>query len=160
MSVVSDIPITVIMERKEISRGAWTVPSWQAVGVAAGGSLASAAAAGTPVRSDSETKQYLWGNIPLELHSDWAESYRYNLIGDKPRLFVVCTGTEDGELRPVIVTANPDEASAHLEGDEQVFATPIPPEIYKELERFVVEYYVPTPRRKRKRKNWSKSADR
>jgi hypothetical protein len=58
------------------------------------------------------------------------------------------------------VTANPDEASAHLEGDEQVFATPIPPEIYKELERFVVEYYVPRPRRKRKRKNWSKSADR
>jgi hypothetical protein len=160
MSVVVNIPVTVIMERKQISRGRWSVPSWQAVAVAAGDALASSAADGSPLRTDTLEDQFLWGGVPLELHSDWAENYRYNLIGERPRLFVVCNGTSEGELRPVMVTANHDEASAHLEGDDQVFATPIPPEIYKQLERFVVEYNAPKPRRKRKRKNWSDAADR
>ena len=160
MSVVVNIPVTVIMQRKQISRGRWSIPSWQAVAVAAGGALASSAADRTPLRADAQEDQFLWGGIPLELHSDWAESYRYNLIGDQPRLFVVCNAISEGELRPVMVTANPDEASAHLEGDDQVFTTPVPPEIYKQLERFVVEYCAPKPRRKRKRRNWSDTADR
>ena len=160
MSAVLNIPVTVIMERKQISRGRWSVPSWQVAGVATGGDLASSDADGTPLRSNVREQQFLWGGIPMELHSDWAESYRYNLIGDQPRLYVVCAGTPDGEVRPTLVTANHDEACSHLEGDDQVFATPIPPEIYMQLERFVVEYCAPERRRKRKRKNWSEPADK
>ncbi|MGI9263336.1 MAG: DUF3305 domain-containing protein [Gammaproteobacteria bacterium] len=160
MSVVLDIPVTVIMERKQVSRGRWSVPSWQAAGVVAGGSLASSEASGTPLRSNEDGERFLWGGVPLELHSDWAENYRYNLIGEKPRLFVICSEKLDGELCPVLVTANHDEACSHLEGDDQVFATPIPPEIYKQLERFVVEYCAPQRRRKRKRKNWSEPAEK
>jgi hypothetical protein len=155
-----DIPVSVIMERKQVSRGRWSVPHWQAVGVVAGDALVSASADGTPMRSDGEEEQFLWGGVPLELHSDWAENYRYNLIGEQPRLYVICSETADGQLRPVLVTANHDEACSHLEGDDQVFATQIPPDIYMQLERFVVEYCAPQRRRKRKRKNWSDPADK
>lgn len=157
---VLNIPVTVVMERKQVSRGRWSVPSWRAIGVAAGGRLSSSEADGIPVRSGSDEDQLVWGGIPMELHSDWAESYRFNLIGENPSLYVICSPSEDDSLRPMMVTANFDEASAHLEGDDQVFPTPIPPDIYKQMERFVVEYYVPKPIRKRKRKNWSESPDR
>ena len=57
-------------------------------------------------------------------------------------------------MTPFRVTADQDSASGCLESDDQVFAVPIPPEIYQHLEQFIVTHYVPRERKKRKRKNW------
>ena len=70
-----------------------------------------------------------------------------------------CHESPDGELTPFRVTADHDSATVCLESDDQVFAVPIPPEIYQYLERFVVAHFVPQERKKRKRKNWSETTD-
>jgi len=150
------LPVSVILAKKLISRGAWSVPSWRAIAVVAGDSLASADANGSLVREMDDEQHYLWGGLSLELFRDSAHSYWSNLVGNEPSLFVMCHEHEGGDVQPVSVTADAEDASAAIEGSDPVFAVSIPPEIYLQLERFVVEHHKPTPPRKRKRKTWSK----
>ena len=60
---------------------------------------------------------------------------------------------------PSLVTADQDEAMSHQEGDDQVFSTAMPAEIYGQLERFVVENYKPEMKKKRKRTDWLKNGE-
>jgi hypothetical protein len=154
------IPVAVIMGRREISGGAWRVPSWRAVGVVSGEHFVNRAARGEPVAAAGEEQQFLWTGLTLELYRDAAESYWSNLVGEKPALFVRCQEDADMLPIPVAVSADQDEAGAGIEGDDSVFAVAIPPEVYQALERFVVEHFVPREPKKRKRKNWSSQDDR
>ncbi len=147
--------VSVVMERRQILHRGWSVAQWEAVGVVAGESL-SGGSEPVIVHVGEGREQQLWPGFLLDLAQGNAESYWYNLVGKKPSLYVVCQGDDGGALAPVRVTADYDEASAHVEGDDQVFAVPIPPEIYERLERYVVENYKPTPPKKRKRENWAK----
>lgn len=149
------LPISVILGRKTVSRGVWSVPSWRAVAVVSGDNLASADASGTLIREADDEQHFLWGGLELPLFRDSAHSYWSNLVGNEPALFVICHEGEEGDQVPVQVTADQDEASATIEAGDAVYPVPIPPEVYVRLERFVVEHYKPTPPRKRKRKNWS-----
>lgn len=99
----------------------------------------------------------LWSGLVVELHRDDAESYYYNLISERPRIFVVCTHTSDGGLHPFIVTLSYDEAASYMESDELVEAVGMPAELYRWVEEFVLEHYVPQPRKKRKRDNWKET---
>jgi hypothetical protein len=146
--------VAVIMERTQITRGLWSVPSWRAVSILAGERVAGKRGRSAIYERDEEA-QYLWSGLSLAFYRDLAEEYWYNLTGDNPSLFVVCHESPDGELTPFEVTANHDVATTCLESDDQVFAVPIPPEIYAHLEKFVVDHFVPKERKKRKRKNWS-----
>lgn len=155
------LPVAVIMEKRQVSRGRWSVPSWQAVAVVAGEKVAAATARQRSLaRSGPDFEQYLWGGFAVHLHKDGAEDYWFNLTGGRPALFVLCHESPDGELEPVVVTANPVEASGAVESDAEVFAVPIPPEMYKHIEEFVVNHYVPEERGKRKRKDWMEDLDR
>ena len=109
-----------------------------------------------PIEGDP---QYLWGGFVLNLYRDSTESYWYNLVGDHPSLYVVCAQQENGDMIPAAVTASPDEAASHVEGDDQVFATPIPPEVYLQIEAIVVEHHRPRPPKTRRRKNWGRGKD-
>ena len=149
------LPVSVILSRKTVSRGALSIPSWSAVAVLAGESLASDGARGTMVRDDGDEKHFLWTGLSLEFFRDSAQSYWSNLVGQRPALYVICHEQEDGDLFPASVTADHDEAGATIEGSDPVFTVPIPPEIYLRLEEFVVEHHMPKPPRKRKRKNWT-----
>ncbi len=149
--------VAVIMQRTQIKRGLWSVPNWRAVSVLAGEHVAGRGHGRSPIYERDEDAQYLWSGLSLALHRDLAEEYWYNLTGDKPSLFVICHEAPDGELTPFEVTANADSATTCLEGDDQVFAVPIPAEIYGYLEKFVVAHFVPQERKKRKRKNWSEN---
>lgn len=160
MSVAEKHAVAVIMQRRLVTRGNWSVPSWSAVAVVAGENLAAGNDKCVPVRTDGNDQQFLWGGLTLSLFRDCAEAYRYNLVGETPSLFVICHQTLDGDLEPSGVTADHDEAAVGIEGDDQVFAVPIPPEIYQRIEQFVVAHYVPRVRRKRKRKNWSEAPER
>jgi hypothetical protein len=155
MSHVERHTVAVIMQRTQVRRGRWSVPSWRAVSVVAGDHLVGKGAGQTPIYEDDDDAQFLWSGFSLDLYRDQAEEYWYNLTGDSPSLFVICHESPNGELTPFRVAADQDAASGCLESDDQAFAVPIPPEIYRRLERFVVENYVPKKPKKRRRKNWS-----
>jgi hypothetical protein len=161
MSLSERHTVAVIMERAQVQRGPWSVPSWSAISVVAGDHLVGKGAGVTPIHEEEGgDAQYLWSGLSLEFFRDQAEAYWYNLTSDSPSLFVICHETPEGELTPFQVTADRDSAAVVLESDDQVFAVPVPPEIYQRLEQFVVNNYVPQERKKRKRKNWSESAER
>jgi hypothetical protein len=148
------IPIAVVMRRRMIEHGRWRVPSWDVLSVLPADHLASRGASREPVRKGDEEEQYLWSGFALELYRDEAESYWYNLTGDNPALYVLCHETPEGDMEPFLVTADHDQGTAGVEADDKVFIAPIPQDIYQEIERFIVEHYVPAERKKRRRKNW------
>lgn len=150
--------LCVVMERRQIRHRGWSVPQWEAIGVVAGDALASEAQEPVVVHVAPDREQRLWPGFVLDLGRGNAESYWYNLVGKQPSLYVVCQYDDAGALIPVRVIADYDEAGAHSEGGDEVFAVPIPPEIYPRIERYVVENYKPTPPKKRKRKDWSKES--
>ena len=160
MGPLITIPVAVVMARKEVARGRWSVSSWEAVGIVAGENVPGAEARGVPLPPVDGNPQYLWGGFALSLYRDSTDAYWYNLVGDQPSLFIVCTEGEDGGLVPTAVTASPDEASNHVQGDDQVFATPIPPEVYLQMEAIVVEHHRPQKKKTRKRKNWVEDSGR
>jgi len=160
MSLTDRHTVAVVMQRTEVRRGQWSVPSWSAVAVLAGDNLVGKSSGRSPIYERDGEAQYLWSGLTLTLYRDLAEDYWYNLTGDNPSLYVICHESPEGELSPFRVTADHDSAAVCLESDDQVFAVPIPPEIYQGLERFVVENYVPRERTKRKRKNWSETPER
>ena len=155
MASLVKIPVAVVIERREVVQGRWRVPAWAAVSILPGGHLTKKPAGSTLIRQDDEAEQYLISGLKLELYRDSAESYWYNLTGENAALYVICHENPEGGLDPFLVTADRDEAMAGLEGDAQVFSTPISPEIYHQIEQFILEHYVPEAPRKRKRKNWS-----
>jgi hypothetical protein len=148
-------PVAVMMERRERSRGGWSFTEWKVTGI-----LPEEATSGKPparmlVREESGWRRYLWRHFVIELVKDGAESYWNNLMASEPSLFVVCREDEEfGELAPFLVTANYDEIIGYQEVDDQVFSLPIPADIYRWLEHYVVNNYVPPQPRKRKRVKW------
>ncbi len=155
-----------MMEKTVVSRGAWSLPEWRAVGVVAmeAGPDSAGQPAGEPIAvraeptpDDAGVMRLLWTGYRLNLYKDAAESYWINLLSDDPALFVICHETPDGTMQPLRITADGLAASGSIEGDDQVYRVAIPPEVYLQIERFVVENHEAQPRRKRKRENWKES---
>lgn len=157
-----EMPVSVLMECREVTSGRWSEEQWDVISVVAGEQVAPEQAR-TPVLEEPGRRQYLWTGLKIRLYKDGCESYWYNLMSDTPFLFVVCfrNESEDGEeeVNPVLVTANQDEATGHIEIDDPVYSVPMPEKVHQWVERFVVENYVPEAKRKRKRKNWTEEAE-
>ena len=158
------IPVSVLLERRIARVGPWSQVQWEAIGVVAGEEVVSERGTATLVHEDEECRRYLWPGLVVELFPDGCESYWYNLLSERPRLFVVCfEGDEDdegdSELSPAIVTASQDEANAHLESDDPVYSVPMPEKIIEWVERYVVENYEPEVKKKRKREDWAKGSE-
>lgn len=154
-SLVSNFPVSIVMQHRIIENNVWLAEQWEAEAVIAGGSNADAIPEKTVSRIGSDEEKYIWINYQINLFADEAESYYFNIISDSPSVFVVCRDEEeDGELVPFKVSVNYDEASSFLELEEQVFKVPMPAEIYRWVEAFVVNNYVPVKRKKRKLEDW------
>jgi hypothetical protein len=149
------LPVAVVMARRFVTGKGWQVPSWRVVGVVSGADPAIQDARGTSILSDAQEEQFLWGGLHVELFRDAAGSYWANLTGSQPALFILCHEDEQGRLVPKAVTADQDEASSGVEVDDRVFSAPIPPDVYQQLEAFVVAHHAPEEKRKRKRSDWS-----
>jgi hypothetical protein len=162
-SAPTKIPVAVLVERRRVSRGGWSADQWEAVAVVAGKEVAGQECRVTVVHEDDDCTRYLWTGMKVELHEDVCENYWYNLMSDDPHLFVVCYQEEDEsgveELMPVLVTADQNEATGHMEIDDPVFSVQMPEQVHQWIERYVVENYVPAQKKKRKRRNWSEEAD-
>lgn len=153
-------PVSVIMERREIQRGPVPMPQWEVLGIVAGDDIAETDERCRIIHADEERTETLWPGFELVLFKDSADSYWYNLTAVSPSLFVICHEDDEYELAPVHVSANYDEAGAHMEADDIVFSAPMPPEVYQWVEHYVLENYVPQQPRKRKREAWGTKGKR
>lgn len=155
-SLTHIFPVSIVMQHTVVENNVWIADQWEVEAVIAGGKgSADEIPEKTVSRIGQAEEKYIWVNYQISLFVDEAESYYFNIISDSPCVFVVCRDEEeDGELIPFKVSVNYDEASSFLELEEQVFKVPMPAEIYRWVEAFVVNNYVPVKRKKRKLENW------
>lgn len=146
-------PLSILMCYRQSQQQRWSVGQWIVGGVVTGQH-------GTephPVHADAPN-EVLWPGFKVQLFIDAAESYYCNLMADKPSVFVLCRHDEaDDQLTPCLATVSYDEATSYMEVDEHVFSVPMPPEMYRWLEAFVLKHYVPEEKKKRKRVDWSET---
>jgi len=112
-----------------------------------------------------DVKQLIYSGMKIRLFLDECESYYHNMMSPEPGCFIVARAEdEDGNETdmpiPVLVTLSFDEAHSYLEGDDIVYAVPIPAELYRWAEAYVLENYVAEKRVKRKRVDWKKGDKR
>jgi len=155
------VALAVLMERRLARSGPWSAAQWELVGVLPGGSGAGR----TCVHRDRGCSRWLWTGLTLELHRDGCEGYRFNLASGRPRLFVVCFSDEEAEaegdeIEPLLVSASQDEATAHLESEDEVYSLPMPEAVRARVERFVARHYRPEDNKKRRRRDWKEEGRR
>ena len=155
---VGRFPVSVITAFQK-TQNAWSDGQWGVNGVLVGefdGNKSVNKLSKRLIRAHTEDEQYLWSGLSVALYKDDAESYYHNLMSDNPRVFVICKMTEDSseDCQPFLVTLSYDEAASYMEVDELVFSVDMPAELYRWLEQFVLENYVPEKKKKRRRTNW------
>ena len=157
---VTDMPVTVVLERRPAQLQQWVDHLWEAVGVVAGSFALSAEREALPVvDDDGGTQRFLVGGLRLHLNADECESYYHNMMAPHPRCHVVAHVENDGDRpEPFLVSMSFDEAHAYLEGEDEIYAVDVPPEIYRWTEAYVLTHYVAEKRRKRKRTDWKTNA--
>ena len=152
------LPVTVLMERYIVSRRFWSVPNWKLAGVLAGEDVSHEAGDGRKLRDLADGGElWSWSGYRVTLYKDACERYWHALVGDKPLVYVICRESPDEgtPLRPFVVTIDYDEATAFAETDELVLSAPIPGDLYRYMEAFVLEHYRPQKFEKRKRRDWA-----
>jgi hypothetical protein len=145
-------PVAVVLERRS-ARSPWVDHVWSAAGIAVG--RHSARQNAELLREEAGVAYFLVGGLEVRLHVDECESYYHNMRSDSPRAYVVARHSgEDDMPRPFLVSMSFDEAHAYLEGDDDVFAVDVPPELYRWTEAYVIANYFPEKKRKRKLRDW------
>jgi hypothetical protein len=145
-----------MMKRRPAPPKPWLCDSWQFTGVVVNSQLEPASSGDAIlVRSSPEGDDYLWGGLSVRLHRDETESYYYNLVSERPSLYVISASDDQGVPKPFLVSACFDEANAYNEAGQYVDAVPMPPELYQWIEHYVLTHYIPEPRIKRKRRDWN-----
>jgi molybdopterin-guanine dinucleotide biosynthesis protein A len=150
------IPVCVVIERHPVDH-VWAAEAWRAAGVLAGNSTASSW--GVVLRREGALEQVLLASDGLTLHRSDVASYRYNLQGQSPSLFVVLRKTAGGEgvpWRVLLVSAAPDEAQKLMDaGEDLVEAVAMPESVRAWVEDFCSRLPPEEPFQKRRRKNWN-----
>jgi len=149
-------PVSVIFEYLHPGTMRGNGTATEVVGIIAGAAGGDGAIQARRIRSAESGDQYLWSGFRLHLYTDQAESYYANLMGESPSVFVISRPGHEDRLEPCLITLSYDEASAHMEVEDRVDTVAIPPEVYRWVEAFVLEHYVPERKQKRKRENWKK----
>lgn len=157
------MPVSVLIEQRDVRVGRWSQPQWEVRAVVAGVGVVESVLSRTLVSRERGCEICMWTGLSVELFRDGCEGYWYNLKSGRPCLFVVCALDDESDepnegLSPMLVTANQDEASAHLESDDPVFSVPMPDRVRQWVEDFVVQEYRPEVKRKRRRRDWSEES--
>ena len=147
--------VRVLMRPGRLHPQPWMPRTWQVIGVVADGD--QSVPGEVSLSAEGEDGMRIYRGLQVHLHPDEAESYYHNLTVDQPRCFVVTRDDDAGEQAPFLVTLSYDEANAYLEGDDQVHAVDLAPELYRWVEGYVLSHYLPAQRKKRKRTNWKAS---
>lgn len=148
--------VSVILERRP-AQSRWAEHLWSAVGITIG--TPDPQTAPQLVREDAASALYRVDGLDVRLFADECESYYFNLVSASPRAFVIAhCDTPGAQPEPFHVSMSFDEAHAYLEGDDEIFAVPVPPELYRWTEAFVIDNYFPQKKTKRKLRDWSAEA--
>jgi len=147
--------VRVLMRPGRLHPQPWMPRTLEVIGVVADSD--QAAPHELSVSAAGEDGIQIYRGLRVRLHLDEAESYYHNLTVDNPRCFVVTREDDAGEQAPFLVTLSYDEANAYLEGDDQVHAVDLAPELYRWVEAYVLSHYLPAQRKKRKRTEWKAS---
>jgi hypothetical protein len=124
-------PVSILVDYQATPDNRWQAGRWLISGLVAGGQGQGKEVQQTPLQADTGQQQTLWTGA-----------------------FVICTLDDNGPLRPLIVTLSYDEAASYLESDDIVESVAMPAELYRWVENFVLEHYLPQKKKKRKRENW------
>lgn len=108
---------------------------------------------------ESVGQLHMWSNLVINLHLLHCDSYYHNLVSQEPKVYLVCNQHDEGELQPIILTVDYDEAASYMETSEQVFNTALPTELCQWLEQFVLTHYQPEEPKKRRRKQWHEEGE-
>lgn len=146
----ASFPVSVILEKRP-STSRWASSYWTAIGVLAGAQTSNGVSV---LQENGDTVHYLYAGFVINLHRDQCESYYHNMCSPQPSCYIIARLADDGTPTPFLVTLSFDEAHSYLEGDDEVYAVPIPPELYVWSEQFMLDNYFPEPRKKRKRTDW------
>ncbi len=155
--MLESFPVSIIVAFQNTCDNRWESGHWKVTGLVAGGQSAKPGVRRETLHAGSGDAQYLWTGLRVELHKDDAESYYFNIVSDTPKVFVICNRNEGEPLEPFIVTLSYDEAASYMEGDEAVESVAMPAELYRWVEQYVLEHYVPEKRKKRKRDSWKET---
>ena len=152
------IPVSVVLERRIARVGPWSQVQWEAVAAVAGEEVVSERGAATLVHEDDECRRYLWPGLVVELFPDGCESYWYNLLSERPSLFVVCFEGGRGRRRrdradPGHRDRKPGRGECASGVRRSGLLVPMPEKIVEWVERYVVENYEPEVKKKRKRED-------
>ena len=153
MVLADRFPVSVIIAQEPVQNMRWISERWTVLGVVGGQNVTDGTIERKLIRAGQEGNQYLWTGFSLKLLRSAADSYYYNLMGTNPSVYVVCHRKEEGkEIIPFLTTVEYIAATAYGEVNTEVFAAPMPPEIYRWVEQFVLENFVPE-EKKSKRKH-------
>lgn len=152
-------PISVVLESRP-SISPWVDQVWTAVAVmVVGEPLQFKSDAPQLIQQSGSVVRYLRAGLRLQLYPDECESYYHNLMSPEPSCYVIAHSEGcDVMPDPFLVSMSYDEAHAYMEGEDEIYAVPIPAELYRWVEAFVLRHYAPEKRVKRKRKNWVESS--
>ena len=156
-SLPSAMPISIFMESRP-SNSQWADEYWKAVGVTVGQHADAGIDRVRLVFEEQGLKRYLYSGFQLKLYVDQCESYYHNLVSPYPKCYVITEINEEGVPVPILVSMSFDEAHAYLEGDDQIYAVEIPPEVYVWTEAYVIANYFPEKKIKRKFNDWKAEA--
>lgn len=111
------------------------------------------------MRDGDTLKLYLWTGFKLHLRKRYVDDYALNVRNDPPSVYVVHRIPAPGELEPFLVTVSMDEAQKLdapelRDPEEHVTGVPMPPEVYRWVEEFVLDHYEPRkPKGKRRQES-------
>ena len=143
-------PVSIIMEKRPPANQ-WADAYWKAAGIIMGEREETET---TLLRELGDTQHYLIPGFKVRLYKDQCESYYHNMKSPQPSCYIIAYKHENAMPEPFLVSMSFDEAHAYLEGDEEVYSIPVPPELYQGTETFVLDNYFPEKKIKRKLKNW------
>ena len=156
-SLPSILPVSVFMESRP-SASPWADEYWTAFGVTVGQHGDTENREARLVYQEQGHSRYIFSGFHLKLYVDQCESYYHNLVSPHPKCYVITELNEDGVPVPILVSMSFDEAHAYLEGDDEIFAVEIPPEVYVWTEAYVIANYFPEKKIKRKFNDWKAEA--
>ncbi len=152
MPPVETLALAVLTEHERVTGNAWLDERWRVLGVVPTADAADDTLDRRVVRTTGDAEQFLWTGLKLVLRASEVDGYYHNLLGTTPHVYVLTQLNDDGEPVPVEISLEYSEALAYSEFGNESFAVPMPAELYRRVEKFVLEHYVPEePRRKRKR---------
>lgn len=90
-------------------------------------------------------------SLVLQLYRTERAAYRFNLTGQRPRLFVL-GGEASGDPVPAAITASQEVAAGWLDGEQQVLEVDMPLAIQAWLEAYLTQHgEAPSQNHKKKR---------